>query len=94
MPFATSPFSSPLRELRVRANLSAQEVVDRGRAISPDFPSSIEALYNIERRGTMKIGVIEGIARALQIPVDEVRTAAAVTRQNANKKCEKHLTQC
>lgn len=85
VPPATSS-ESPLRALRSQSGLSPQQIIERGREIAADFPATVEALYNIERRGTMKYSVLTGISHALGIPIETVRVAAEATRLSANKK--------
>lgn len=81
---ATTP-ESPLRALRSQSGLSPQQILERGREIATDFPGTIEALYNIERRGTMKYSVLLGLSHALNLSLETVCAAAEKTRANANK---------
>lgn len=76
----TAQNTYPLRAIRLSKKLKASEVVERGRAIDPNFPVDPEAVLNWERRGVMRHSVLSTLAKIYQMDLDELAAVAAPTK--------------
>ncbi len=76
MPFSPSSFVPPLRKLRRDSGLTPQQIIDKGRALTDQFPSSLEALSVIEVRGTRNHDLILAFATIYDKTIEESSKAS------------------
>lgn len=86
---------TPLFELHQKSGLSFRAVLEHLRTADPtEAPKTPEAVSMILRRGTEKIGLLEGLSNAYQVPIEDLRKISATSREiyRQSVKARKHAT--